>query len=251
MSESDGFPGQSFRGTHMTDTDRIQEIEDRITATAPVVDTAPPAPPAAPVVEDDDGEEDTEATAAPDRDDAPAPRQKKDVGKRINELTREKYEALREAEELRRENEALRNPQSRQPQQAKPAQADTPDKPTLEAFDFDQEAYSEALADWKVEQKFAEREKAAEQQKAQKTAQEQLRKFKEREAAFSVEHPDYMDVAYTRRSTTARRCSGPSRNRMKHPRSRTTSRPIWMKPPTSRNCRPLLPSRLLAASKRN
>lgn len=183
----------------MTDTDRIKSIEDSITATAPVavettvVETT--ATPAAPVV-DDDEEDSTEATAAPDGSDAPAPRKNKGVGKRINELTREKYEALREAEELRRENEALRNPQSRQ-QQSRPAQADAPDKPTLEAFDFDQEAYSEALADWKVEQKFAEREERANQQKAQKTAQEKSAAFKGREAAFAAANPDYYDVAYT------------------------------------------------------
>ncbi len=151
-----------------------------------------------PADDDDDEQDDTGDTATSDGDDAPAPRRNKGAKARINELTREKYEALRDVEQLRRENEALRNPQQqRQPQQARPAQADSPDKPTLAGHDFDQEAYSEALADWKVEQKFAEWEDRANQAKAQKTAQEKAAAFKGREAAFAADNPDYYDIAYT------------------------------------------------------
>ena len=184
----------------MTEVTRIKAIEDSITATAPVAAEPITETPAAPVADDDDEEDVTEATAAPDGSDAPAPRKNKGVGKRINELTREKYEALREAEQLRRENEALRNPQQQrkpQPQQARTAQADETGKPTLEGHDFDQEAYSEALADWKVEQKFKEREDQATRAKAQKTAQEKASAFKDREAAFAANNPDYYDLAYT------------------------------------------------------
>lgn len=151
--------------------------------------------------DDSDEQDDTEDSAASDGNDAPARRQNKGVGKRINELTREKYEALRDSEqrareneELRRELEALRNPQQRK---AQSAQAATPDKPTLEAFDFDQEAYAEALTDWKVSAKLAERDKKEADSKAQQTAAEKATAFKTREAAFAADNPDYYDVAYT------------------------------------------------------
>lgn len=180
----------------MTDPERIKAIEESISAKAEVAeapkDTATPETPAAPVVEDDDDAEEPEASAAPDGTDAPAPRKNKGVGKRINELTREKHEALRRAEYA----EQLLQQQQRLQQQ--PAQAAKPEgRPTLESFDFDQEAYADALTDWKVEQKLAEREKVAEQTRAQKVAQEQVKSFKDREAAFAAAHPDYYDVAYT------------------------------------------------------
>ena len=170
-----------------TETEKEQPV---VTSSTPDDNAAPaekPDPATEEVEEQEEPEEqeETEESAPSDGDDAPAPRQNKGVGKRINELTREKYEALREAEQLRRELEAVRNPQ--QP----PAQA--ADRPTLEQFDFDQERYLEALTDYRITQK----ENEAKQAQAREAAQQQAVTFKERESAFVAEHPDYYDVAYT------------------------------------------------------
>lgn len=150
-------------------------------ASAPEDDTVVPAAQA----DDNEGEDDdTDATAASDGTDAPARPKNKGVGKRINELTKDKHEAIRERDYWRQEAERLRTQRS-SATEAQPTQAAPPSdgKPTLEAFDFDQSAYLEALADWKL----AERDRAASTVKRQQT-------FKEKELAFIAEHPDYLDV---------------------------------------------------------
>lgn len=153
-------------------------------------------------VEDEDTDEqneESEDSADSDGKDAPArPKKKQGAGSRINELTREKYDAIREADALRRELETLRTPQARTDTGAKPAQAaDNEGKPTLEDFDYDPDAYYTALAKWQVDAELANREQKAEQRKAQETAAERAQSFKDRESAFAAEHPDYYDVAYT------------------------------------------------------
>jgi len=73
-----------------------------------------------------------------------APEPPKGVQKRINDITREKYDAIRRAEAAEKELETERNKaQAPQPASTK--------KPTLEDFDHDDGAYLEALTDWKVD----------------------------------------------------------------------------------------------------
>lgn len=72
---------------------------------------------------------------------------------RINQITAEKYRLKRESERLARENEKLRAQYS---QSASTQQQYTPAsgaRPTREQFDYDEDAYIEALVDYKAEQK--------------------------------------------------------------------------------------------------
>jgi hypothetical protein len=122
--------------------------------------------------------EDTGEAANPDQqDDAPeSARKNKGVGKRINELTREKHEAKRREEAAQREAEywkkvALEKGGDRE-EPAKPAAApEAGAKPRAE--DFENYAdFIEALTDWKTEERERQRANAARVQAAQ---QEQRR----------------------------------------------------------------------------
>ena len=102
------------------------------------------------------------------------------VGKKINALEREKYAALRRAEQA---EQAL--------EEARRATKDAPmDKePTPEDFEYDQAKYIRAIARWEAQQ--ARQETAREeQQRQQKTQQqERSRRFQERVDALEAKEP--------------------------------------------------------------
>lgn len=136
--------------------------------------------------------EDSEAPATSDGKDAPAQRQNKGVGKRINELTREKYEAIRRAEAAeRRAQELEQQRSSSEPKQ--PVQSDG--KPTLAEHDFDQEAYLEALADWRLNQKLSERDSQEQAKQKQTQEDEKKAKFQERIQQYEAENPGKWEAA--------------------------------------------------------
>lgn len=128
--------------------------------------------------------------AKPEVDAPEQPAKKGGVEKRIDELTRLRRQAERESEYWR--ELAL---SKKAEAQAEPAPAST-GKPTLEAFEYDQEKYAEALVDWKV----SERLKAAEEAKAKQTQEEQQKTvrstFAERQNAAMQKYEDYADVAF-------------------------------------------------------
>lgn len=134
--------------------------------------------------DDDAAEEDTEEAAASDGSDAPARPKNKGVGKRINELTREKHDALRELEYWKQQ--ALKPAEPKPAAQAEPTpEATVSGEPKLEDFDFDMTAFNRAHYKWMRDE---ERKQEA-IVKVQKT-------FVEKESAFEAEHPDYREVAY-------------------------------------------------------
>lgn len=138
-----------------------------------------------------DPPDDSEDSAASDGDGAPAQRQNKGVGKRINELTREKYEAIRRAEaaERRAQELELKGQQGAN----KPVAADG--KPKLEDFDFDHDAYVDALTDWRVNQKLAERETSEQERQKQSQEQERTQQFQSRLAAYTAANPGKWEAA--------------------------------------------------------
>lgn len=148
----------------------IAEVEAANPATAPTPaasddDGQHDAPPAeqGDTAEADDTSDDSGDSATSDGSDAPAQRQNKGVGKRINELTREKYEERRAREAAERrvaELEAQLKPKTEQP-----APASSDDRPKLEDFDFDVSAHAEAIAEWKYRKlRDEEQSKAAQKQ---------------------------------------------------------------------------------------
>lgn len=130
-------------------------------------------------------------SAASDGDGAPAQRQNKGVGKRINELTREKYEAIRRAEAAEQRAKALEE----KSQAGAAKQGGQGEKPKFEDFDFNHDAYVEALAEWRVKQTLAERETSAAERAQQEKAQEQSQQFQGRLAAFQAANPGKWEAA--------------------------------------------------------
>lgn len=172
----------------------IQAAHEQVRAEAvathsePVVESASTAPENDPV-ENTDSEE----TVASDGNDTPA-RQNKGVGKRINELTKEKHDERRRREAVERELQELRATLSNQAQPQAPVQQATQappsGKPTMESCDFDAEIFAERMADWKLE----ERDRKAAESKQQESQQLRLKSYQERADAFADEHPDYAEV---------------------------------------------------------
>lgn len=87
------------------------------------------------------------------------------VQKRIDQLTKEKHEALREAARLRAEVQAKQQPATPSGPAPKP-----------EDFDYDAQKYAEAYADWKInEQQAQQRAKQESAQQADQTAEQATR----------------------------------------------------------------------------
>lgn len=132
--------------------------------------------------------EETGDSANPDGDDTAAPaRKNRGVGKRINELVREREEARREAQQAAEEAAYWRTQAGNRPP--------PDDAPTLEQFDFDHEKFTRALAKWEVRQEL--KAAAEDYQKEQRKEAEfsAIATFKGRVAEFEAEHPDFKEVA--------------------------------------------------------
>ncbi|WP_293705543.1 hypothetical protein [Stenotrophomonas sp. UBA7606] len=126
---------------------------------------------------EEDEQNDTEESAASEADDAAAPKPRKGVGKRIDELTREKYDAQRERDYWR--EQATRGNQ----QQAQPVKEADSTEPTLEGCEFDVQKYNAAWYEWKRGQE----RKAESQQKREQKLQESAQ-------GFAQSNPDYFEV---------------------------------------------------------
>ena len=97
--------------------------------------------------------------------------------KRIDEITKQRHESERRAERLERMVEQLVQ-RGQPPTEQKPAEppvSPSTARPTREQFDFDEDKYIDAVADWKYEQ----RQMAAEHQHRQKEQQTTQEKFQQ------------------------------------------------------------------------
>lgn len=137
--------------------------------------------------------EEESATSEDDSSADDRPRKDKGVGKRINELTREKYEAKREAERLAAELRALREAQQQPEKKPEPTRS----KPTLESCGWDPEAFAEAVAEWKIEQTLADRESKYRETQARKAAEAQAKEFQARVAELEEVSPGAWEKAIT------------------------------------------------------
>lgn len=143
--------------------------------------------------EGDDGEEtqnESGESAASGSDEHAKPKNR-GVGKRIDELTKARYDAERERDHWR--EMAMRGSQTQPDSKPQPAPAVAkPDaEPTLESCDFDTAEFQKKWYDWRRGQERAEEQA----KKAQEEKQQKYRTFAEREAAFIAANPDYEQVA--------------------------------------------------------
>lgn len=154
---------------------------------------------AAEIVEDEQqAQNDPEESATLEQGTESKPK-KRGVHNRIDELTKEKHDAKRAAEDAQRERDYWREMAQRHAPKddPKPAQAATPDEgepvpPTLMDCDFDDERYKQELAQysrrWYQWQRTQEKKQEAEEARRQA--------FVTKEAAFRAQHPDYDAVVY-------------------------------------------------------
>lgn len=112
--------------------------------------------------------------------------------KRISQLTFEKYELERqknaEIEDLQRKLQA----------QAVQAPVVQTDKPTLASFDYDEEKFSEALTDWKVEQKFKALTEGQAKQQQQQAEQQAVTAWNEKRSGYAAANPGYLELSNQR-----------------------------------------------------
>jgi len=120
--------------------------------------------------EGEDPETDKPASEAADDKEGQKPESKSAVQKRIDKLTRDKYESKKEIDALKERLAAIEN--GNKPKVEEKPKADEPAPKPLPADFPDYEAFAEALADWKYEEK-RRKERAAEVEANNKKAQEQ------------------------------------------------------------------------------
>jgi len=122
---------------------------------------------AAEEAEEPEGKEEEEE----EEEDQPKKSGKKSAQQRIRELTAKYRQTERELQELRRLYQQVGSQQYSEADKSQQA----PQKPSRDQFD-DEDEYFEALADWKAETKFAERDQ---QQKQETERQQQQRQIQE------------------------------------------------------------------------
>jgi chromosome segregation ATPase len=130
----------------------------------------------------------TETEAQPDTGEAASEERVKRepwFTKRIAEVTRQKYEAQREAE-------ALRAQLAQQPQ---PQAQTSPDEPTLDDYNWDEAAFKKAHREWaRADAKTAVREELA-AERAEQQQQTRMSEIQGKLAEGTAKHSDFMDAA--------------------------------------------------------
>lgn len=130
----------------------------------------------------------------PDKVQEPEGEKHKGLQKRFDKITKEKGDLARENEELKRKleesNQGSRPAQDKNapPQKAEEAVGDG--KPTLDKYET-LEAFYEALADWKLDQREKTKAATAEADKAKESAAAAQKVWNDRETTFKAEHADY------------------------------------------------------------
>lgn len=130
--------------------------------------------------------EDTETSAEPDQD---SPKRTPWFQKRIDEVTAEKWELKRERDQLR---EMLQRQMQPQPEPATQA-VRTDGRPVLENF-TSYEEFTEALTDWKLDQRDAAREQRQQAETAAQAVARQEAEFSDRVRKAAVDKPDILRI---------------------------------------------------------
>jgi len=124
----------------------------------------------------------------------PKPKDPTDINARFHDLSRSHDELRRELQQARQELQALRT----QPK-VDPAKTEQPKsysgKPKPRADDFESyEAYTEALTDWKIEEREAARQQQQSQTEAQRTYTEREQQFFQHAAPILAEVPNFEQI---------------------------------------------------------
>jgi hypothetical protein len=121
------------------------------------------------------------------------PKKKNGVQKRLSKLTRQREDARKEAEYWKQaalEKQTAKAPEM--PPTALEVKPDLSKRPVAESFET-HEAYVEALADWKVEQRLSERDAKAKESAIKAEAQTKLNSFLSKRESFAKGHDDFFE----------------------------------------------------------
>lgn len=169
-----GHTGKPNKGRKMSEEQAAQEsVESAPTTDQQAAEAAESAP--------------ANEQAAQVEESAPSTPEISETQKRINQLTREKYEAQRRAQETEQRLQQL----EAQAQQAPAAVAD--DAPTLEKFDYDEEKYQAALVQHQVAKQMQQLQQQQQQQVQLAEQQKQVQSYNDRVNAFAADKPDFTD----------------------------------------------------------
>jgi hypothetical protein len=158
------------------------EVEDKPAA----AESTPETLEASDTSNEEQAEEDSEAEESEEK-----PKKRSGIEKKIGKLTKQRQDARLEAEYWKKE--ALKNQTApAAPTETKPQAADDK-RPKAENFDT-HEAYVEALAEHKVEQRLAQERQKAREQELKSKEQEQLKTHFDRVQKFQAQVDDFDDV---------------------------------------------------------
>jgi hypothetical protein len=115
------------------------------------------------------------------------------VQKKLDKLTARSKTAEQERDYWRAE--ALKAQQASKSDSEAPSKPSSDTKPTLEQFDYDQEAYLAAATAYNVAQELKKFRENDEKQKEQLTVAKKTKAWKEKADAFAEDHPDFQEVA--------------------------------------------------------
>lgn len=114
------------------------------------------------------------------------------VQKKLDKLTAARRTAEQERDYWRSEAlKAKEKPESQAKSEVKPTEG----KPTLEQFDYDQEKWVEAVADWRLEAKLKEQKVAEESRREELTQAEKTKEWMKKADEFAETHEDFREVA--------------------------------------------------------
>lgn len=140
-------------------------------------------------------EEDAEEqSATPEDEPQEKPKRRSRAEERINALTREKYEAQKQVEAYQQQLAQIQ--QHIQSQQQMP---DMPDIPKLSDFDYDENRYQQAIAQWNNQQRQqweAQQRTQYEQQQMAMAQQREMALIQQKAAEGAAKYPDFQQKVF-------------------------------------------------------
>jgi len=163
-------------------------VEEKATAVKPVESTDSEE-----ASDDDNGDEAGDEVGGEQQPGEPGKaKTPRGVQKKLDKLTAARRTAEQERDYWRAEAlKAKEKPEA----QAKSEVKSTEGKPTLEQFDYDQEKWVEAVADWRLESRLREQRAAEESKREELTQAEKTKAWMKKADEFAESHEDFREVA--------------------------------------------------------
>lgn len=171
-------------------SEEAQEVTESVEVETEQVET-----PEGELAEVETSDEEEEAATSESDSEPEKPKRRSRAEERINALTREKYEAQKQAEALQSQLQQIQE----QIYQRQAVENVGQDMPTLAQFDYNEEAYQQAIQQWSQKQ-VQTYQQTLEQQRQQaeqyKQAQAEQQKLQQAVAEGQAKYPDFMTKVF-------------------------------------------------------